>query len=106
MGISVDLRDIHLLAVCPKCMAELFVDGCKVLAVPTPWSKEFDKTWFAGLQDNIIKVLRSKVQDGGFGCEDAIEDGEGGEEKVAQASHCVCGVVGEKLCPNNYQVLV
>ena len=102
MGISVDLRDKDLLAACPECMTELFVDGGKVLAVSTPWGKEFDEAWFAGLQDNVIKVLRSKVQDSGFGCEDAIEDGEGGEEEVAQTSHCVCGLVGEKLYLNNY----
>lgn len=57
-------------------VGEFFIDRSKVFVMVILWGEEFDEGGFFGFEDDFVEVVRDKVEDGRFGCDNSCEVGE------------------------------
>ena len=88
VGVGVDFGDGDFVAVL-ESVGELLVDGREGLAVAAPGREELDQGRLAGVEDDVVEVVREEVLDGGRG--GGAGDGEGRGDELGDADH-FCGV--------------
>lgn len=90
VGVGVDFGDGDLVGLRLEGRGQLLVDGREGLAVAAPGREELDERGLAGVEDDVVEVVREEVLDGGRGR--GAGDGEGRGDELRDADH-FCGVL-------------